>query len=314
MNSFTGEIISLVVAVSWTITALAAEKASNCASALIVNVVRMAIAIILFFILLFFTTGSCLPQYADAATWGWLALAGLVGYVFGDICLFRSYQEMGSRYGQLFMTLAPIFSAIGGWIVFGEELSAHTIVAILLILLGIGMSVFGRSQGESSGHHIGLKITPLAALLGIGAAVGQGIGLVISKIGMLSYEASLPPGVEPESVMMPFAATLIRCFAGIVGFSAIMFLRHSTAELPVMLRNRTAMVSVTVATIFGPVVGVSLSLLAVLYTSTGVAATLMALVPVFILLPSAVFMHQRITLLDIIGSIVAVAGVAFLFL
>lgn len=312
MNSFTGEIISLVVAVSWTVTALAAEQASRYASALTMNVVRMCLAIPIFMVLLLVTTGSLIPLYADSATWGWLSLAGLVGYVFGDICLFRAYQEMGSRYGQLFMTLAPLFSAIGGYFVFGEELKSITWIAILLILSGIGMSVLGRSQ-DSGSSHLKLKITPKAALLGTGAAIGQGVGLVISKIGMLSYEDALPADVTGESVMMPFAATLIRCLAAIVGFSLIMFLKRETSEVPIMMRNRKAMVAMTIATIFGPVLGVSLSLLAVLYTSTGIAATLMALVPIFILLPSAVFLHQRITAADIIGAIIAVAGVALIF-
>lgn len=312
-TSYTGEIISLAVAVSWTVTALAAEKASRYASALTMNVVRMCLAIPMFLLLLWFTTGNCLPLYADAATWGWLALAGLVGYVFGDICLFRAYQEMGSRYGQLFMTLAPLFSAIGGYFVFGEELRGITWLAILLILIGIGMSILGKSQDGDS-HHLQLKITPVAAFLGIGAAMGQGIGLVISKIGMIEYEASLPAGVDEESVMMPFAATLIRCLAAIIGFSILMWLKGDFKSVPVMFGNRKAMVPMTIATIFGPVLGVSLSLLAVVYTSTGIAATLMALVPIFILLPSAIFMHQRISTLDIVGAVTAVAGVALIFL
>lgn len=313
MNSVTGEVISLFVAVSWTITALAAEKASRYASALTMNVVRMCIAIPMFLVLLWVTTGSCLPLYADIATWGWLSLAGLVGYVFGDICLFKAYQEMGSRYGQLFMTLAPLFSAIGGYFVFGEALHNKTWIAILLILCGIGMSVMGRSS-EAGKSKIRLKITPVAAILGTGAALGQGIGLVISKIGMISYEESLPVGVDQSSVMMPFAATLIRCLCAIVGFTVIMLIKGESKSVVTMTRNKTAMTAMTIATIFGPVIGVSLSLLAVLYTSTGVAATLMALVPIFILFPSVVFMHQKITALDVIGSIVAVGGVALIFL
>lgn len=313
MNSSAGEIISLIVAVSWTVTALAAEKASRYASALTMNVVRMLIAIPMFLLLLWIATGSCVPQHAGAEAWMWLALAGIIGYVFGDICLFRAYQEMGSRYGQLFMTLAPLFSAIGGYIVFGEKLSALTWLAIILILTGIGMSVLGKSSGEGS-RHLSLKISPLAALLGIGAAMGQGIGLVVSKIGMISYNDSLPAGVSEEDVMMPFSATLIRCVAAMAGFLIIMMLKHEWGEVPRMMKNRKAMVPMIIATIFGPVVGVSLSLLAVLYTSTGVAATLMALVPVFILLPAVVFMHQRITPLDIAGAITAVGGVALIFL
>ncbi len=313
-TSFTGEIISLIVAVSWTVTALAAEKASRYASALTMNVVRMCIAIPIFFLLLWITTGSCLPLYANAETWMWLSVAGLVGYVFGDICLFRAYQEMGSRYGQLFMTFAPIFSAIGGYFVFGEALKGVTWIAIILILTGIGMSILGKSPESGSRRHLQLKITPLAALLGIGAAMGQGIGLVISKIGMISYEMSLPAEVGKDSVMMPFAATLIRCLAAIIGFAIIAYFRHEFKEVPKMMKNKKAMIAMTIATVFGPVLGVSLSLLAVLYTSTGIAATLMALVPILILLPSAIFLHQRISAMDIVGAITAVAGVALIFL
>lgn len=311
MNQYLGEIISLGVALSWTLTAMAAEVASRYASALIMNVVRMLIALPLFFLLLFFTTGSWFPLYADASTWMWLSLAGLVGYVFGDICLFRSYQEMGSRYGQLFMTLAPLFSTFGGWMLLNEKLPAKAMIAILLVLTGIALSVFGRGNSEKK---IALKISGKAALLGLGAALGQGVGLVLSKIGMLSYTNSLPAGVDADSVMMPFAATFIRCTAALIGFVLIMLWKGETSEVPKMLRNRKAMTALTVATFFGPFIGVSFSLLAVVYTSTGIAATLMALVPIFILLPSRIFFKQQITRLDILGSLVAVGGVAILFI
>lgn len=312
MNS-TGEIISLIVAISWTITALAAEQASRYASSLTMNVVRMCMAIPMFLILLWATTGSIIPQYTDAAVWGWLSIAGLVGYVLGDICLFRAYQEMGSRYGQLFMTLAPLFSAIGGFVAFGEEIRALTWLAIILILAGIGMSIMGGKAKEGT-KRPALKITPKAALFGVGAAMGQGFGLVLSKLGMLSYEASLPSGVDESQIMMPFAATLIRCCSAMIGFTILMSLKRDWKSVPVMMKNRNAMVPMTVATVFGPVLGVSLSLLAVTYTSTGIAATLMALVPIFILLPSALFFHQRITALDVVGAVTAVGGVALIFI
>ena len=102
---YTGELISLGVACSWTITALTAEVASKRIGSLPLNVTRMAISLLLLALILFITTGAPYPLYTDGKTWLWLCLSGVVGYVFGDFCLFNSYIHIGSRFGQLFMTL-----------------------------------------------------------------------------------------------------------------------------------------------------------------------------------------------------------------
>lgn len=67
-------------------------------------------------------------------------------------------------------------------------------------------------------------------------------------------------------------------------------------------------------TVFGPVLGVSLSLMAVQYTNAGIDSTLMALTPVFILFPYAFLYKQRIRLREVIGVAVSMAGVALFFL
>jgi drug/metabolite transporter (DMT)-like permease len=65
---------------------------------------------------------------------------------------------------------------------------------------------------------------------------------------------------------------------------------------------------------FGPFLGVSFSLIAVKYTETGIASTIMALVPVFIIIPAVVLFRQKVTIPEISGAIVSVAGVALFFL
>jgi drug/metabolite transporter (DMT)-like permease len=68
-----------------------------------------------------------------------------------------------------------------------------------------------------------------------------------------------------------------------------------------------------IATLTGPFLGVSLSLMATLYTSTGIAQTIMAMTPIFILLPSWYFFKQKVTPLEILGAIISVGGVALFF-
>lgn len=66
--------------------------------------------------------------------------------------------------------------------------------------------------------------------------------------------------------------------------------------------------------VFGPFVGVSLSLLATQYTSTGVAQTIFALTPVLIIAPAAMMFHQKVRLREVVGALISVAGVSLFFL
>lgn len=114
---YLGEVLSLGVAISWTATALFAEVGSKRLGALQLNVIRMTLSLLMLSATLWWFTGSPLPLYVDGKTWFWLSLSGFVGYVLGDYCLFNAYVLIGSRFGQLFMTLAPIAAAFSGWII-----------------------------------------------------------------------------------------------------------------------------------------------------------------------------------------------------
>ena len=169
-----GEILSVGVAISWTATALFAEVGSKRLGSLQLNVIRMSLSLLFLGITLWWFTGSPLPIYADGRTWFWLSLSGFVGYVLGDYCLFNAYVLIGSRFGQLFMTLAPIAAAFSGWLILGEKLSIQAIAGMLVTLSGIALSVLSRGTS----HKFGLKLPLKGVLFGIGAGMGQGVGLV----------------------------------------------------------------------------------------------------------------------------------------
>lgn len=67
-------------------------------------------------------------------------------------------------------------------------------------------------------------------------------------------------------------------------------------------------------TFFGPFAGVSLSLLAVNYTSAGIASTIMALTPILIILPSKLIYKEKITAKQVIGAVISVAGASLFFI
>ncbi len=308
--NYLGEIISLGVAVSWTVTALFAEIGSKRIGSLQMNVIRMVLSLVMLGITLWCFTGSPIPQFTDSKTWLWMSLSGFVGYVLGDYCLFNSYLYIGSRFGQLFMTLAPLAAAISGWIILGETMSAKAIIGMLVTMTGIGLSVLGKGTN----HALSLKLPLKGVLLGIGAGIGQGIGLVLSKVGMNYYEMSIPAGEQAVMNLMPFASTFIRALTGTIGFLCIMALQKKLGTLRTSVRDKKGMKSAIMTTVTGPFIGVSLSLMAVQYTEAGIASTIMALTPVFIIWPAHHFFKQKVTFKEVIGAVISVIGVSFFFL
>jgi drug/metabolite transporter (DMT)-like permease len=78
-------------------------------------------------------------------------------------------------------------------------------------------------------------------------------------------------------------------------------------------KDKSAMMLTSLGAFFGPFLGVSFSLIAIKYTEAGIASTIMALVPVFIILPAIFLFKQKVTVAEILGAIVSVAGVALFF-
>ena len=306
-----GEILALSTAVLWTISTLFTDKAIQRMGSMSANVIRLVMATLMLGLILWVGIGSPYPVYADGRVWAWLGASAIIGYVFGDWCLFNCYVSIGARLGQLFMTLAPPIAAIAGWLILGETLSWKSGLAMVVTLSGIALSILSRGEGKQVRLSIPLK----GVLLGLGASIGQGVGLVFSKVGMEHYAALLPADAPAAmETLLPCASTMIRAIFGTLGFVALMFMGRKTTELKRAVRDGKGMGYAALMTLLGPVVGVSLSLMAVRYTSAGIASTLIGLTPVFILIPYAFIYHQRIRAREVLGVFISMTGVALFFL
>ena len=308
--AYIGELISIGVAFSWTATALLSEFGSKRLGNLTLNVLRMGLTLLFSLVLFGMVTGSLLPPGASTEAVGWMLLSGLVGYVIGDFCLFQCYIIIGSRYGQLFMTLAPLSAALMAWVTLGQQMTGKSVIAMLVTLWGIGISVLGRGDH----HKLSLKLPVNGVLYAISAAVCQGVGLVLSKIGMDHYEVSMMAETGIPKWLIPFSANFYRCIAGIIGFSLLLFYRDGMAPLREAVHDKKGLSVATATTIFGPFVGVGFSLMAVQYTAAGIASTLMAMTPIIIILPSYWLFHEKITWRSVIGAVISVLGVSLFFL
>ena len=307
--AYIGELISIGVAFSWTATALLSEFGSKRLGNLTLNVLRMGLALLFSLVLFGAVTGNPLPAGVPAEACGWMLLSGLVGYVIGDYCLFQCYILIGSRFGQLFMTLAPLSAALMAWITLGQQMKPISIVAMLVTLFGIGISVLGRGNH----HMVSLKLPLNGVLFAIGAAMCQGIGLVLSKIGMDHYDVASMANAGVSEWLIPFSANFYRCIAGIIGFTILLYFRDGIGHLHEAMHDRKGLSVAIATTIFGPFVGVGFSLMAVQYTAAGIASTLMAMTPIIILLPSYWLFHEKITWKAVLGAFISVIGVSMFF-
>ena len=305
-----GELLSLLVAVMWTFTALFAEVASKRMGTLVLNVWRMLLTILLLGIVLWWTCGKPWPQYASTDVWKWFLASGFMGFVFGDYCLFNAYIVMGSRFGQLFMTLASPFAAIAAWFMMGETMSLLALLGMIVTLSGIGISIMGKD--DAGARH--LKLPRKGILLGIGAGMGQGIGLVLSKQGLMHYAAEIPAEATDVAAIMPFTGTQIRAIMGLIGFGATLLFLGKWRNMLRFFTDVRGAAAAMGAILLGPFFGVSLSLMAVGMTNTGVAQTLMSLTPILILWPSRMMFGTKVSMQEVVGAVIAVAGASLFFL
>lgn len=298
ISNYTGELAALATAVFWTITAMAFEVGSKNIGSLAVNMIRLVLAFIFLSVFNLLVRGYIFPSDASTHAWVWLSISGLIGFVFGDYFLFRAFAAISARIAMLIMTLVPPITAVIGWAILGESMSLLEVTGMILTISGIALALFSR--GGENGRKIRLSYPVKGILFGLGGAIGQAVGLVLSKYGMGDYHA--------------FAATQIRIIAGMIGFAVIIIALQKGHLIRKAFKSRPGMIGTGIGSVFGPFLGVSFSLIAVKYASTGVASTIMAIVPILIIPPAILFFKQRVSWLEVVGAFISVTGVTLFFI
>lgn len=296
--TFIGELAALATSFFFAITALIFTQTGRMVGSQVTNRVRLMFALIYLVLinLLFFR--EPLPFSAGSSRWLWLGLSGIIGLSLGDAFLFQALVSVGPRLGTLLLSLAPIFGSIIAWMFFGEVLNVLQITGISLALAGIAWVVLSHQEPPNTpqGH------TRRGVIFGVLAGLGQAVGLVLSKQGMFGE-------------FSPFQANAIRMLAAVIFIWAWALFDGKVNATFIALREKPRVVPlIALGALMGPLLGVSASLLAVQHAEVGVASTLMALPPVLILPVSYFVFKERIGWQAILGTILAIAGVAILFL
>ena len=310
-----GILAGIGTAVLWTATAVCFEVASKRLGTLTVNMLRLALALVLFAALSFVRFGRLWPDGLTASAWSYLGLSGLIGFVIGDVLLFRAFVLIGARLSMLIYASVPFMTAIAGFAFLGERMGGRAIVGMATTVAGIALAVGGKRPANQGATTDATTDTTtdrtLGVLLAFGGSMGQAAGLLLGKHGARDLDS--------------FSATQIRVCFGLAGFVLLTLVAGQMGNVWGTIKQATipsdasrtrllrgGLLVLAAGAIFGPFLGVSLGLLSAQLLPTGTASTLMSTVPVLLIPVSAFLFRESVALSEVAGAILAVGGVAVL--
>jgi len=251
----------------------------------------------------FILLGTPLPA-ANGSQWFWMGLSGIVGLGIGDSGLFAAYAIIGPRRSLLLMALAPVFAAASAYVMLGETIGGLAVVGIVITLIGV-VTVILEAEERSGEIRISKRQRSAGVVFALVGAMGQGIGLALSKKGI-----DLNPGIT----LNPLSATLMRLLLGALFIWSLALVSGRLPRVFAASRDGATMKNTAIASVLGPYLGITLSMVAVTFTETGVAQTLLSLMPVMIIPVVWISHHQKTSRRSILGALIAVVGVTIIFL
>lgn len=298
VHTYSGELAALATACCWTLSAVFFTEAGKRIGSMSMNLLRLLAAFGMYVVYGAVMRGLPFPTDAEPERWKWLLASGLIGFVFGDLCLFRAYLIIGPRMSLLTMTLWPPIAALASWALNGDRMAGGEWLGMAVTLAGVALVVSEKSGSPGAARPADYSWGLLLAVLG---AVGQAVGLVLGKPGTVGYDS--------------FAAAQIRVLAGMAGFALLFCFTGWWPKFFASLKDRPGVTHSCLGAFTGPFVGVSLMLYSAAHArKMGVAATLMAITPILII-PISVFLYkERCSLRSVLGAVIAVAGVSVLVL
>ena len=170
---------------------------------------------------------------------------------------------------------------------------------MLLTIVGILIVVLEKNQNTENN----ISINKIGIFYGFLGALGQATGLIFAKFAFQGGELN------------GFTASFIRLFsASLIILPLASTFRRYKNPFSIYPRDSYVMKVILIGTIFGPVLGITLSLVAIEYAKVGIASTLMATMPIIMLPISKFYFKETIGWKAIIGAFVAVIGAAIIFL
>ena len=296
IDNFSGELAALTAAFLWATSATVYGFLGQKIPPLLLNLYKGIVALALI-ILTFTITSQTLPSL-DTLPVAMLLLSGAIGIGLGDTAYFNALNKLGARRTLLLETLAPPMGAFLALIFLGEQLTAGAWCGILITILGVAWVITERTEATvvSSQHPW------YGVFWGLLAAITQALGAVLSRFALVTANVS------------PLWSSFWRLLGGTAIVLLLISLSPRRPDKSLSITWSWRLIGVIILVAFGSTyLGIWLQQISLKLAPTGVAQTLLATSPLFVL-PIAVVMGEKLSLRAILGALVALAGIAFLFM
>jgi drug/metabolite transporter (DMT)-like permease len=295
LRDYPGELAALSAALIWAVASVIYTGVGRQLSPLVLNLVKGLIAIVLLIATLLLT-GNLFPT-VDSRSLALLLLSGAVGIGFGDTAYFGALNCIGPRRTLVLESLAPPLAAVLALIFLQEQLPSTGWVGIVLTVFGVTWVVLERSREASTPAILTLR----GIMLGLLAAGGQAGGAVMSRAALAGTDIN------------PLWSTFIRLVGGIAILVIWLGVQRQSMRVLKPLLSRRLLMVVAGTAFFSTYLGIWLQQLSLKYAPAGVAQSLSATSPLFVIPIAVIFAGDKVSVRAVLGVLVAIAGVWLLF-
>ncbi|MEA5077998.1 MAG: DMT family transporter [Anaerolineaceae bacterium] len=293
---FSGELAAISAALFWAISSFVFRKLGKSIRPTELNIIKGVGAILLLLMISLFLKES--PTALTPFALMLLLVSGALGIGFGDTMYFEALNSIGPRRTLLISILAPPMTVVLAILFLGERINPLGWLGVLITLFGVAWVILGNPNKEEP-----QKVVRMGVFFAFLSALAQAIGSVMSRWALTQ---------TPVSAVQ---SAILRLVAGIAFLAVWMLIgRQKPAEWLKETKNNAGMFGIlALGILLGAFLPLWLQQISFKNTEVGIAQTLLATSPLFVLLIAAL-RKEKLAAREIIGMVIAVAGIAVLFL
>ena len=231
----------------------------------------------------------------------WFFLSGVIGFGLGDMALFGALPRIGPRLAILLtQCLAAPIAAVAEWAWLGTTLRALDLACAAVILAGVAVAL-----APDRGLGVDRRTFWIGALFGVGSALGQAFGAVVSrKANDVAALTHFP--IDGGT------AAYQRAIGGLLLTAVAFWLMRKSRAADDAVRPpgswRAAWPFVVANALAGPAIGVGCYQWALRTTPSGIVLPIIATSPLVTIVLSFFLDGLRPTRRAVLGGLLAVAG------
>ena len=179
-----GQSACLGAALLWAIALTIFRRPIEIYGARRINLAKCSLAAVFQGLTVVFLGQAGVLRDAPARSLIFIVASGVVGLVVGDTALFGATARIGVHRTLLLQTLAPVFTAVVAATWQSERPALTQAIGGLVILAGVALVVSPERRNRPLAGSVVVPGVGAGIALGVLAAMGQGVGLVLAKVGM----------------------------------------------------------------------------------------------------------------------------------